>query len=324
MKNRLSGFVCLVALCCAAPLAAQQPPETQAPPPQAAPPGGAQPSSDETPVLPGKLPLPPLPDTVDIRMPGERGVALGLGGWSPTAKVTILKGRGAATAYPGNLDLNSNQRFGENADISIAAGLHNILHITAETSKASGSTTAPSNLVLWNRFYYAGNYITTAYRLRHLKVSFDYLSWPYPVKTSGFRLRSLWQVQYVDAQTTFNAPRNSTVDANGNPLVNANGDLIKYDASGTKWYVIPAVGLGAQEYFTKKFSMEINGSGFVLPHHTNLWDADAAANIRIGPYEVRLGVRAFHFHTSPNQDFAMRAMLFGPFIGLRWHSDEAK
>jgi hypothetical protein len=238
--------------------------------------------------------------------------------------VTILKGRAAATAYPGNLDLNSNQRFGQNVDIGVAAGLHNVLRITAETAKASGSNTAPSNLVLWNRFYYAGNYITTAYRLRHVKISFDYLTWPYPVKSSRFRLRSLWQVHYIDAQTTFNAPRNATSDANGNPLVDASGNLIKYDASGTKWYFIPSVGLGAQEYFTKNISMEINASGFLLPHRTNVWDADAAANIRIGHYEVRLGAKAFHFHTSPNQDFSMKASLFGPFIGLRWHSDEAK
>ena len=234
-----------------------------------------------------------------------------------------MKGRQAATEYPGDLALNSAQKFGESAEICIAAGLHNILRITGETARASGSTTAPTDLALWNRHYYAGNYITTAYRLRHVKVSFEYLTWPYPVKTSRFRLRSLWQVQYMDVQTTFNAPLNPTVDANGNPIVDANGDLVLYDATGTKWYVLPSVGLGAQEYLTSNISLEAHASGFVLPHHTNVWDTDATANIRIGRYEVRLGVRAFHFHTSPNVDFGMRGTLFGPFIGLSWHSDEA-
>jgi len=74
--------------------------------------------------------------------------------------------QGGCTAYPGNLDLNSDQRFGQ-ARRSLSPRLHNVLRFSGDTSRASGSTTAPSNLVLWNRFYYAGNYITTAYRLRH-------------------------------------------------------------------------------------------------------------------------------------------------------------
>lgn len=324
MKNRLSGLACLVALCCAAPLAAQQPPETQAPPPQSPPQGEAQPSSDERPALPGKLPLPPLPKIVDILMPGERGFSLGVGGWSLTSRVSILKGRGAGTEYPGDLGLNSAQKYGENVDFAIAAGPHNIVRVTADRDRASGSTYAPTALVLWNRQYNAGDYITTGYRLRHVKVSFEYLTWPYPVKTSRFRLRSLWQIQYVDLQTTLNAPLNSTVDANGNPLVDASGNLIGYDASGSKWFMLPSIGLGMQEYLSRGISLEVNGSGFLVPHHANLWDTDAAANIRIGHYEVRLGAKAFHFQTSFNADFVMRGTLFGPFIGLRWHSDETK
>ncbi len=343
MKNRLSGFACLVALCCAAPLVAQQPPEAQAPPPeaQAAPPeapaappdaqapppdaqqptGEAQPPTGASPFLRGRLPLPPLPKIVDIRMPGERGISFGFGEWSPASNVSILKGRAAATEYPGDLYLNSARKFGENVEFSVAAGLHNVLRFSYEITRAGGSTTAPTDLVLWNRHYFAGNYITTSYRLRHLKVSFEYLTWPYPVKTSRFRLRSLWQVQYIDIQTTFNAPLNPTTDANGNPIVDANGDLVKYDATGTKWYVTPAVGLGAQEYFTPNISMEATAAGFAIPHHTNLWDMDAALNVRIGRYEVRLGVRDFHFHSSPNVEFAMRGSLIGPFLELRWHSD---
>jgi hypothetical protein len=342
VKNRLSGFACLIALCCAAPLAAQQtppaqapppqsppqseaqPPDTQAPPPQSSPQGEAQPASDEAPVLPGKLPLPPVPKVVDIRMPGERGFSIGLGGWSLTSHVSLLKGRAAATEYPGDLGLNSARKFGENVDFAIAAGLHNIVRVTADVDRASGSTFAPTDLVLWNRQYNPGNYITTGYRMRHVKVSFEYLTWPYPVKTSRFRLRSLWQIQYVDLQSTLDAPLNPTVDANGNPLVDASGNLVGYDASGSKWFLLPSIGLGMQEYLTRGISLEINGSGFLVPHHANVWDADAAANIRIGHYELRLGAKAFHFQTSFNADFVMRGTLFGPFIGLRWHSDGAK
>jgi hypothetical protein len=337
VKNRLSGLACLVILCCVAPLAAQQPPQTQDAPPPTPPQSEAQPPdtqtppqaspmdmpqpSEETPHLPSRLPLPPLPNIVDVRMPGERGVAIGLGGWSVISHVSILKGRAASTEYPGNLYLNSAQKYGEGMDVTVAAGLHNVLRFTGDVTRASGSTTAPSDLVLWNRQYYAGNYITTAYRVRHLKASFEYLSWPYPVKASRFRLRSIWALQYVDAQTTFNAPLNATTDANGNPIVDALGDLVKYDATATKWYVTPSVGLGVQEYFTPNISFEATATGFEIPHHTNIWDADAAVNVRVGHYEIRLGAKAFHFHTSPNVDFTNMGTLFGPFLVLRWHSD---
>jgi hypothetical protein len=267
------------------------------------------------------LPLPPLPKIVDIRMPGERGVSFGLGGWMPASNVSILKGKAAPTAYPGSLYLNSARRFGENVEFSVAAGLHNVLHFTYDVTRAGGSNTAPADLVLWNRYYPAGSYITTSYRLRHLKASFEYLTWPYPVKTSRFRLRSMWQVQYIDIQTTFNAPLNPTVDSNGNPIVDANGNLVMYDATGTKWYVTPAVGLGAQEYFTPNISFEATASGFGIPHHTNLWDMDAALNMRIGRYEVRLGMKDFHFHSSSQVDFPTRGTLIGPFLELRLHSD---
>jgi len=364
VKNRLSGFACLVVLCCAAPLAAQQPPEAQAPPPEAqtappnaqaaapdaqtppteaqaaapdaqtappdaqapppdaqAPTGEAPPPAGASPFLRGKLPLPPLPKIVDIRMPGERGIAFGLGGWSPDSNVSILKGRAAPTEYPGSLYLNSARRYGESVEFSVAAGLHNVVRFTYDVTRAGGSNFAPTDLVLWNRHYYAGNYITTSYRLRHLKASFEYLTWPYPVKTSRFRLRSMWQVQYIDIQTTFNAPLNPTTDANGNPIVDAMGNLVLYDATGTKWYVTPAVGLEAQQYFTPNISLEAAASAFAIPHHTNLWDMDAALNVRIARYEVRLGIKDFHFHSSPNVEFAMRGSLIGPFIELRWHSD---
>jgi hypothetical protein len=133
----------------------------------------------------------------------------------------------------------------------------------------------------------------------------------------------LWQLQYVDIQTTFNAPLNPTVDANGNPIVDSMGNLVLYDATATKWYVIPSVGLGAQEYLTPNVSLEANAAAFAIPHHTNLWDLDAGLNVRIGRYEVSLGMKDFHFHSSPNVDFAMRGSLIGPFITLRWHSDVA-
>jgi hypothetical protein len=257
-----------------------------------------------------------LPKVPDIRWPGERGLSFGLGGWSTSAHIWLKKGRAAATDYPGDMALNSLRRFGEYAEFATSAGAHNMLRVTALKAQGVGSTNAPTDLVLWNKHYNAGDYITTAYRIRTVKVSFEYLTWPYPAKTSRFRLKSLWNVQWIDSRTGFDAPRNPITDSAGNAL--------SYNAVGSKWIILPSIGLGMQEYISPNVSLEVNGAGFMLPHRANLWDADAAANIRLGHYEVRLGAKALHFRTSPNADFGMQGTIFGPFLSLRWHSDEAK
>jgi hypothetical protein len=322
VKNLLTGFVCMglaLALPAAGRAQQQAPPETQAAPnaPQQTPP-----PDEETPKpVPGRIELPPLPKVVDVRMPGERGISYGIFGWYGKAKVGSAPGAAVAVDNPGSIYAQHAAKPGENFEIAIAAGAHNVLRITASNLRSTGSSTTGSAMALWTAAYKKGDYIATDYRLRDMKISYEYLSWPFPVKDRRIRVRSLWQVQYIGVKTGYNAPLEPVFDSDGNQILDDSGNPVQYQTSGSKWIILPGIGLGVQGYITPRFSLEVSGSGFDIPHHTNFWDAEAAANIRFGHYEVRLGARGFHFRTSPKAEFWMRGTVFGPMVGLRWHSD---
>lgn len=317
MKKVLSGFVCagLALSGLAAPGRAQ---ETTPPPP----PATEQAPESQTGVR--KLTIPELPKIPDVLMPGEKGFSIGIGGWTGGSTMETLKGKAAASPYPGDLNLNSQRKLHPSFEIGIAAGRHNLVHLSFFEANASGSATAPEDMTLWTANYNKGTVLSTNYRLQSFKVTFEYLSWPYPVKTSKFRLRSLWSLQYTGIRTNFDAPLLPTFDENGNPIVDANGNAVNYATKGQKWFALPEVGLGAQYYVTRAVNLEFTASGFTIPHHQNTWSADAIANVRIGHYEVRFGAKAYHFRSSPQAEYWTRGTLYGPFVGLRWHSDEVK
>jgi len=86
------------------------------------------------------------------------------------------------------------------------------------------------------------------------KVSYEYLTWPYPVGGRHFRLKTLWQVQYITMKTIFDAPiKSSTPDSTG--------AYTDYSTIGSKSYITPALGLGSHEYATRNLRLEANLSG---------------------------------------------------------------
>ncbi len=54
--------------------------------------------------------------------------------------------------------------------------------------------------------YTAGTLVSTDYNVQALKLSFDNLTWPYPLESRKFRFKTLYQVQYVAAKIGFDAP----------------------------------------------------------------------------------------------------------------------
>lgn len=204
VKNSLTGFICpcLLFFSWIAPGHAQEPPPTQPAPQQT---GGPQ------------LPPPP-PKVPDVRMPGEAGFFVGLMGWSPFGQPFFDKGRGAIYSDLSYLKIPGRPRIGgPGAEIGIAAGLHNSLRLSYFSAKASGNTTTPTDLVLFTQAYSKGDYLSASYRLQDMKLSFDYLTWPFPVGSRKFRLKTLWQMQYVSIRSSFDAPvKSSTPDSSGN------------------------------------------------------------------------------------------------------------
>jgi hypothetical protein len=300
----------------AAAPAEQQPAAPQAPAqPQPAPP--QEPAPETTTVQPEtrrlKLPPPP-PKEGDVRMPGEAGWNIGLTGWLPIGNTFTDKGHAADFTGASKLQLAGKSKGAPGAEIGIAAGLHNSIRISYFNSKLSGTTTAPNDLVLFSQGYLKGDELTTNAKLSDYKVSYEYLTWPYPVGGRHFRLKTLWQVQYITMKTIFDAPiKSSTPDSSG--------AYTDYSTIGSKSYITPAFGLGFHEYATRNFRLEANLSGFWLPHRFNLVDSDATMAYRAGHFELRAGAKAFVFRTSPKADYFYRGTTGGVFVGVRWYSD---
>ena len=340
MKNSLTGFLCLGLICFGgvsalrgqdvsdAPAGAdqaapaqqtppQQTPPQQTPPQQTPPPTPApQEPPAETPGAPGprirNLPPPP-PKVADVRMPGEAGWSVGIMDWVPLGEPWIDKGRGATFTGVTKLHYTGTPKYAPGGEIGIAAGAHNTLKITYFQYKAHGQEPIPNDLVLYSQPYTAGTTVSNSYKVQYGKVSFEYLTWPYPVESRHFRLKTLWQFQVVNMSTNFDAPLAPTTDANGNPLT--------YFTTGSRTLFSPTFGLGVTEYATRNFRFEASASGFAIPHHWTIWDVEAAISYRIGHIEIRGGGKALHFKTSTQSDYYHWATPAGAFVGLRWYSD---
>ena len=264
---------------------------------------------------------PEMPKYPDVRMPSEHGFWIGITGSEPTGHPIFDKGRNSGITNASRVTMEGRPKVGEGAEAGIALGLHNALRISYFQTKASGSFTAPQDLTLWSQNYSQGDLVTTDYRIQDFKISFDYLTWPYPVGSRKFRLKTLWQLQYVSLKSSFDAPLLATTDSSGNALVDSSGNLITYQTQGKRWFLTPTLGIGMHEYVSRHLRLEANATGFTIPHHTTVWDIDASINIRVGHFEIGGGARAFHFKTSSAGPYYLRGTLTAPQVTIRWFSE---
>jgi hypothetical protein len=265
---------------------------------------------------------PEPPKYPDVRLPSEQGFYIGVGAWLPKENPVFNKGRNSGIVNNSLIDMQGSPKFADDVEAGIPLGLHNSLSISYFQTRASGDFTTGANLSAWNQTYTPGTYVSTNYRIQDIKLSFAYLTWPYPVESRKFRLKTLWQVQYVNVRTVFDAPKLPLTDSSGNPLIGADGNPLSYAAQGTRSIILPTLGLNWTQFVTRNVRFEANGSGFAIPRHSTLIDADASANIRIAPHlELRLGAKAFHFKTSSDYQFYIKNTMIAAFFGLRWYFD---
>ena len=263
---------------------------------------------------------PALPKYPDVRLPGEYGFYLGIEAWLPQQQPIFNKGRNSGYTDSSYIVMQGKPKFADGGEFGMAVGLHNMLRFSYFQSRASGDFTTPVDTVAFSQIYTAGTLVSTDYLIQNLKLSFDYLTWPYPVESRRFRLKTLWQVQYTSAKAGFDAPLLPLVDANGNPLIDANGKPISYAGTETKWFITPTLGLSATEYITPNIRFEASADGFTIPHHSTLYEGESTINLRVSHFELRGGAKLFHFKTSTSQDFYMKGTLASVFFGVRWYS----
>jgi hypothetical protein len=306
-----TGFLCL-ALGWTLAIQAQDAPPQQ-PPAQAPAQQTPAPQEPGQPVGGTRLPPPP-PKVVDVRMPGEAGWYLGITGWVPVGTTYIDKGRESFYSASSYFEQPGTNKVQPGGELGIAVGLHNSLRFTYMSAKAAGTTVPANDLVLFSQFYAAGEQLSSSYRINNYKISYEYLTWPYPVEARHFRLKTLWQVQYVTFKAHYDNPvLSSTADSSGN--------LPDYSVKGSMSFITPTFGLGVHEYVGRNLHLEANLSGFGWPHSFHLIDGDASLGYRIGKIEIHGGVRSLHVHSSANHDYYFDGHLTGAVVGIRWHTD---
>jgi hypothetical protein len=342
VKNSLTGFICTCLLVVAgAPAgraqekkpdpAEQTPPAQQTPPPQT-PPAGTPPAgqipqppppAEDQPSQHGRVPEPPPPPVKvpDVRRPGESGFWIGVEGWFPKQKATFNKGNASNFTDSSLITMQGSPKAAEGAEVGAAVGLHNTLRLSYTDFRASGDFTTPVDVIAYTQTYTAGTYVSTNYHVQNFKLSYEYLTWPFPVGSRLIRLKTLWQVQFTQVASVFDSPLDY-YNSDGSLKLDASGNPIDLSASKSKRIISPMFGLGFSYYPSRHLRIEAEGSGFGLPHRYYVFDGDVSLNLRVARhFELRVGGRGFGFKTSSNSDFFLKGTYAAAFFGLRWYSN---
>lgn len=232
--------------------------------------------------------------------------------WLSPSRPAMQTGKAAIEGTSANLRYPRENVYSPGAILSLPAGGLHTVRISYFRTRGQGNTTAGESLAIFGVGYASGDYLSVGYTLENAKVSLDFLSWPFPVRSGQrFRVKTLWELQYTSIRTRLDAPLNPIADENGDPIFN--------DGQGKSWFVYPTLGMGVEHLVTRNFRWEAKASGFGLPQRAAIWDADAILAYRAGQFEVMVGAKAFHFKTSPKQELFIKSTLAGGYVGFRWY-----
>jgi len=307
---RLSVIIAFLVASCAE---GQQPPlqpgtpATAAPTPQTSPPPTSTPAQPAQPVVQNQS------DTITTS-PSLNAPWSIEGFYWLTHTTPALRGGKAALDFE-NLNYPGNGNYTIGAAINIPVSKSAMLNFSGFQSKASTSTTANQALDLFGTTYAAGDFLTANYTIRNFKLSFQDLLYPFPRKASQkWHLKTLWEVQYTSIKTNVNAPFAPTTDSSGNTLVNS--------VSGSRSVVYPTFGLAGEYHLTRNLVVQVNGSGFAIPHHAVIGDAEGSISYRLRGVELIVADKYYHFKTSTQNAEYFTATLMGPYAALRFYPSE--
>ncbi len=278
-------------------LAQNQPPAAPAPaaPAAAAPAPAAPPAPRNT--------QPPAPD-----YPDPRTLTFGAFFWG-----TALSNSGpdlvSGSQAPDNetLDnLGKARPVSGGVEVSIPITRTGSLHFESLLAKGDGNTTTTAETDVFGVTYPTGTLLVPQYSIFASKLYLDDLLFPHKFPVAKFRLKSLWEFQYIHMKTTIDAPAYDTASSSA-------------VAVGTKQIFLPTFGIAAEYALSPHTLFRVDGSGFGLPGKSNIWDANVSLSYRHGSWEVLGGGKALHFKSSGNSTEYVTDTVTGIFLGLRWH-----
>lgn len=305
MRRKPIFCLCLLLASHAWPGRAQ---ETTTPEPKTAPAAQTQPA----PVQPVQQQTTPAgTSTAETYQTSDGATSLELFYWLNPAEAGIRTGKLATATNPSVFDFSKNTKGSPGAILSFPVGRYHALRFAYFRTQAHGNRIVGSDINLYGVDYLKGQLVSNNYTIQNAKVSLDFTSWPFPVNNSRFRVKTFWEVQYLNMRTGTDAPLEPTIDADGNFVNHAGGK--------THWFIYPSFGMGIEYFLSKHFRFESKGSGFALPGRSNVWDADATFAYRQNQWEINFGGKAFHFRTSPKREEYYKGTFPGVFVGMRWY-----
>jgi hypothetical protein len=292
------------------PATQQAPPAQQAPPTQQAPPGPTPPSAPGTPPIPKpvvQMPSAPPPGTVKPPVSHEHDTggdafSIELFGWLSQTSPTIKGGQSTTVADPGDIHFPGSGKLAEGVIVTYPTTHENSLEFTYFQAGGQGNVGLGITENFFGNDFTAGDTVATNWHVKAMKLSWNYLTYPYPSDGAKFRVKTLWEVQYVGVNGSFDAP----------------ADVNAVSTQGGKSIVLPTFGLGGEYHPAKRLRLEVKASGFGILHHAVIWDGEASAVLRLGKIEALLGERLLHYKSSPKSDEFFNQTLGGPYVGLRW------
>lgn len=230
--------------------------------------------------------------------------------WLNRAQPTLYGGAAAASFAGYSYSGNANASVG--GELGIPAGRSNTLRISYFRAQGNANSTLTQASTIFSEAYNAGDYVTSNYTIQSAKISWDYLGYTWHTRTGKIRLKTLYEAQFVTVSGNFAAPFKAvTTDTSGNTDDNT--------AQGSKNLIYPTFGVEFEEALGRHVRWEVIGSGFGVPHHGDIWDAQADLAIHVKQVEILAGGKAFHFKTSTQADQYFTDTLSGAFVGLRYY-----
>jgi hypothetical protein len=232
----------------------------------------------------------------------ERMLSVALYDWLPSGGPSLRGGQLAVIPPSHNLTLPQKPSRAYGATITFPMKGSTRLEVSYLTMNDRGNTLAPTDLGLFGATLVKGEPLAMDYSLRHLKVSWNYLSYPNPPQDAKFRVKTLWEFHFLQVYPTVVA----TVAAPDQPLAQ------------TQRITLPAAGLGLEYVQSHHFRMELKGSGMGFPNRSAIGDAEGTAVVRVRSLEIFAGAKFLYFRTSPKKETYVKGNLWGPFAGVRW------
>jgi hypothetical protein len=306
VKLRFRGTLCSCSffLIQAAYLNAQEPPPppAQQTPPTTAP--GTPPIPKPTVQMPPSQPQAqtPPPTVSKERDTGGDVVSVEPFIWLVNGRTSIRPGKGVTVSNGGSLSSLGKAKYAEGIVVTFPTTKENSLEFTYFLVKSQTNTLLPVTENFFGNDFASGDALASKTVERGAKISWNYLTFPYPSNGAKFRVKALFEMQYAQISTNFDAP----------------ADVNAITTFGSKQIILPSLGLGVEYHPARHVRLEAKASGFALLHRADIWNAEASAVFRIGRLEALLGARAFHDKTSPKQDEYYAQTLYGPYVGLRF------